>query len=166
MSTAKLTIENKIRDLILAAPAPLDALKVVVRGVAYKMPSGLYPFAQVFITGETTASELSGNYKERVYQGAVTIQVSQADTLAVVDRKADVGSYTLVQELVDAVVELLSQPANATLGGLTFDNGTVNQFLVGESEIEYGIADSDSRQNNYENFGAIPFLARTTEVIA
>jgi hypothetical protein len=166
MSTAKLTIENKIRDLILAEADPLSQLKVVVRGVAYKLPSSLYPFAQVFITGETTESELSGNYKERVYSGVVSVHVSQADALTVTARSADVSSYTLVQDLVDALVELLSKPVNATLGGLVFTNGTVNQFIVGGSEIEYGVADSESRQNNYENYGAVPFIARTTEVIA
>jgi hypothetical protein len=165
MSTAKLTIENKIRDLILAEAEPLSQLKVVVRGVAYKLPSSLYPFAQVFITGEVTESELSGNLKERVYSGAVTVHVSQADLLSVASRSADVGSYTLVQSLVDALVELLSRPTNANLGGLTFADGSVTQFVVGESEIEYGIAESESRQNNYENFGAVPFVARTLEVI-
>lgn len=165
MATAKLTIENKIRELILAAPAPLDQLKVVIRGVAYQVPTMLYPFGQVFITGEVTESEVTGFQKERVYSGVASIHVMQADTLSVTNRSADVGSYTLVQDLIDQLVELLSTPANSTLGSLIFTGGHVTQFLVGESVTEYGIAEMEARENNYENFGTVPFLARTLEAI-
>jgi len=165
VSIAKSTIEDKLIALMKAATA-LDGILVFFRGVPLYVQAQYTTFAEVFLEAETTARESSGGFVERVYAGAIRVYVNAGqDFPTITDRVAVVDSYTTIQTLTDAIVELFKKPANRDLAALTFTNGAVQQIQIGESDVTYGIANRDQRDDNYFNFSEIPVLVITQEQI-
>jgi hypothetical protein len=160
MSVAREEIEKKIRTL-LKANAAFNAIKVFFRGIPMAVPIAYYPYCDIFIEVETTASGLTGNTHERVYAGSITFTINAQDFETITDREADITSYTTIQGFVDSCVELFKAQANRDLVGLTFTNGYVLEIIIGDSDVSYGVG--QDREDNYTNFGIVPFVVRTHE---
>lgn len=163
--TASVTlIEDQIATIMLAASA-LDDLNAVIRGVPYRVATQYYPFATVAVVSETTISRLTGNRHERAYAGIIQFETRHQDVESVDDRTARVSSYAEIHHLVDQTVRLFKSEAQRTLGGLSLESGAVTQIVIGDDQIEYGVAPEPGRTDNYRNIGVLPFVVETLEVM-
>jgi hypothetical protein len=164
--TAPASLIEQQMAVLIEADTALASLKRLYLGVPYKVPTQDYPYAVVVVDNEETEKEYTGNHVVRAYSGAVIINVLHQDIPKTVTGKiARVPSYETMRDLVDAVVKLFKTTANRNLTGFTFENGLVQQIIMGDELIEYGITAQQERTDNFTNYGIIPFVVKTMEVM-
>ena len=166
MACNPLTILDTIRSLLLADTA-FNALNVIYRGVPNKVPISLYPFGMVVITNDGEARPMSGGPTITAYNGVIGFSISGRDVPSPAARIANVDSYDTVVGLVQATKTLFNpndNPNNFTLGGLAGDDWAVIGFYIADGgEVEYGYAEPEDRENNYENYAVVPFVCAVNE---
>ena len=163
MTATATVIEDAIASLIVG-DSNLSSLNAVYRGVPFSVPAMYYPFAVVVIHDEVTTRRFTGNQHVREYSGVIHIEVLYQDVAEVTSRTARVPSYPVVHELVGAVIRLFKAEANKTLGDPALTSGSVEQIIIGDDPIEYGVQ-MDERENTISNYGVVPFTVRTMEVM-
>lgn len=161
--TVKTDIENAIRTIMLA-DSEFNRLKAIFRGVPLKVPLQFYPYAEIVITNWVNHDLLTGGFQVREYRGQARFWDKAQDMPEVVARAANVDSYVVIQELVDAFVYRFTLSANKTLGGLTF-SGTPQGHVQAFEPFGglYGYEDRETKPNNIDNFGIVDFSCRTLE---
>lgn len=166
MAEAKDAIEDTVADTLLA-DSSFDAIAKLTIGFLYQVPLAYYPLCEVTINTEQDTGERTGLII-RNYLGVIRYDVIVSDKPEVTanPRKVIVPSYRTVADFVSATVQLFNRQANRKLGDLTgTDDGTawaVRDFRV-LGAVEYGIDQRSGREDNYENFGSIPFICETQE---
>lgn len=161
MTPKKETIENKIVDIILA-DSDFASIAVATIGFLFRVPEDYYPLCQVVITGSNEAAQQQTGLNIEEFTGFIRFDLRQQDTPTVNSRKVVVTSYQSVTDLVDATVRLFRENANRKLQNLN-ESGVwaVRRFTL-QGTTEYGV-DQRIRENDYENFGVIPFVVETQE---
>lgn len=162
-------IEEKIRDLILASVDLTDIL-VVFRGEPGVVPTKLYPFCVVFLELRSDANSegygASTGVRNYRYDGYVSIDVLHKDAagLLPVARKADVGSYLLAKQYIEAAEQAL-MAWGGPYGNL--ENDPVISFDTKERTVEFipenrrnALVSRD--EDNYSNRSAFDFHVMTT----
>lgn len=165
MASPKETIEGQIADIVLA-DANFASLKMLTIGLLWRVPVDFFPLCEVLIANEQDADQRTGQVI-RQYLGAIRFNVIVSDTPTATAnaRKVTVPSYLQVTDFVNAAVQLFNQQANFDLGGLTGSDPVdwaVRRFMI-ETSVEYGIESRTGREDNYENYGTVPFICETQE---
>ena len=168
---------NALIDILIAKTS-LSSINLFVRGGMPIPPlQSKYPFVEVLISEETPVDELTGGVSKRTYVGLITVtglfqQTSEADWIDPYNsepRRAAVTSYDVIKHLVMLIQVELEKESHHSLSNLTTTVTLSDQTIVEvvtafrlEGAIVYGL---DDRQNNYENFGSIPFVVETQRTV-
>lgn len=168
MATARVTIENKIVD-ILENAASLTEINRIFRGIPYSMKTDYMPCIEVAVATRNIITRTMGNNALANYEVGLRISVFKQDLVNTTNRTFIMQGHERVGDLADLVQAVLESDANVNLQSLTFDNGSVCgvEFI---SPQEYGIgelvADDSFNQNkvsNLFNFAFLPLIVRTEE---
>jgi hypothetical protein len=162
--------KRAIEDAILAALngcQDLSRVRAFVRGVLpdVAIPQELYPLCECYILREEPTGELTGNYYQQVYRGALVfaaLLTYRADADLIQRRGGritHVPSYDLVDELVWAALQELQQCQYRDLGGLEQQGERVLLFAVGP-EVTYGLVEAD-RSNSWALTATVNFSVET-----
>lgn len=162
--TIRHDIEKQIAALMVA-DSPFDDIVKFKIGIQYRIPFEDYPICEIVITEGIAVDEETG-VKTMQYIGTIrfeVISVDSTDTIAV--RTEVISSYIEVDAFVSAAIDLFRTKANQTLGSLTGSSPdwAVNLFEL-EGSVLFGFGQRDERDDNYQNFGALPFVCETREI--
>ena len=165
-------IKRGIADYIIAALAAchdLDSVQLFIRGVApTPVRIDQYPYTEIVILEEAIEPRRRGVESGQIYRGQITVytalsQIAGGDFLTPTgDRTARLQSYDAVEELVFYIRNELAREEHANLGGLVIGDESVSLFVL-TGPFEYGMGPGE-RNDNYENYGALPFEVRTEKV--
>ena len=161
--TIRHDIEKQVAALMVADSDFDDIVKFKI-GIQWKIPKQDYPLCEIVITEGDAISEETAT-KTMQYIGNIRFEVISVDTLTnVASRTEAINSYLEIDAFVSAAVDLFRTKANQTLNGLTglSPDWGVNNFEL-EGSVLFGFGQRDERSDNYQNFGALPFLCETRE---
>lgn len=148
----------------LDADATLTSLGLnrIFVGVPPEMLLDYMPAIEIMVTNRTEASSQTGTRKHYLYTGYLLVSILVQDTTVSSSRIVRVASYDSLKSYIAAIYDVFITVANVNLGNLTFTNGTVINFDLSR-EVEAGIAQRDSRDDNITNYAIIPFEVETLE---
>lgn len=168
MATPITTIEEQIAA-IMVAESSLDNVDMMYLGVPYAVPAEYNIWSIITIDTERTERQMTGARHERVYLGSIIVNVRQQDNpftaIGGSGRVQRVSSYSTMQTLGNAVVDLFKQTANQSLQNLTFVTGGVTEMIIGDEAVQYGIEATQERIDAYRNSVVIPFAVATLETM-
>lgn len=162
--TIRHEIEKQVAALMVADAdfATITKFKI---GIQWRIPLHDYPLCEIVITEGIAISEETG-VKTMQYIGTIRFEVISVDTLtSVAARTEAVDSYIEVDGYVSAAVDLFRTKANQTLNSLSglSPDWAVNNFEL-EGSVLFGFGQREERSDNWQMFGALPFICETREI--
>lgn len=155
-------IEERLRALILGAPAPLTGLKLVIRGYDFRPQIGFYPFAEIFGEDRQTVTEetqvVTQDYLTHIGVSVLAPDIINPDYD---QRTADVPSYLAVGGYIEALRALLLD--HRDLDQVAWTDAAGNVETAWYLELRDDHAGVEQRQNNYTNFGRVSFVVHTRQ---
>lgn len=152
MTTMADAIEAKLQDLFIA-DTDLDPVKVFCQGEPIVVPDGDYPLVILFVTAQGRIAQETGLWIYQ-YDGYIAVETQIPDSYTVNSRKAQISSYAVIRNLLDAITANLE--THQGLDDLL--NGTEQARVIDVGNKIYGL---QNRGNSLNNRGEVPISVQT-----